>query len=99
MWRAYRIAGDFDPATIAADAEAVVLDGPSNGVTFPWSLARTVHQRVIIAGGLDPSNVAEAIREARAWGVDASSRLESAPGVKDRNKVRAFVRAALEAVA
>jgi len=52
---------------------------------------------VIIAGGLDASNVAEAIRIAQPWGVDASSRLESAPGIKDPEKIRQFVKAALKA--
>jgi phosphoribosylanthranilate isomerase len=51
---------------------------------------------VIVAGGLDASNVAEAIRIA-SLGVDASSRLESAPGIKDPEKVRQFVKAALAA--
>ena len=52
---------------------------------------------MIVAGGLDASNVAEAIRVAQPWGVDASSRLESAPGIKDPEKVRRFVEAALAA--
>jgi phosphoribosylanthranilate isomerase len=55
---------------------------------------------VILAGGLDPDNVARAIREARPDGVDASSRLESAPGVKDVELIRRFVsRARAEAEA
>ena len=53
--------------------------------------------KVIVAGGLDASNVAEAIRIAEPWGVDASSKLESAPGIKDPEKVRRFVKAAQEA--
>ena len=48
--------------------------------------------------GLGPDNVAEAIRQARPWGVDACSRLERAPGLKDHEKMRRFVRAALESI-
>ena len=50
--------------------------------------------RVVLAGGLDGSNVAEAIRRVRPWAVDASSRLEAEPGIKDPDKVRAYVEAA-----
>jgi phosphoribosylanthranilate isomerase len=80
--------------TMSEDAEAILLDGPSNGISFDWALARAYQQKIILAGGLDASNVAEAIRIAQPWGVDASSKLESAPGIKDHEKVRAFVRAA-----
>jgi phosphoribosylanthranilate isomerase len=48
----------------------------------------------MLAGKLGPDNVAEAIAVVRPWAVDASSRLESEPGVKDHSLVRAFVRAA-----
>ena len=72
------------------------MDGPANGIQFDWTLARAYQQKIILAGGLDASNVAEAIRIAQPWGVDASSKLESAPGIKDHVKVRAFVRAARE---
>jgi phosphoribosylanthranilate isomerase len=93
VWRAFR-PGDC----VAVDgAEAVLLDGPANGVPFDWALARDPGQKIIVAGGLDATNVAEAIRIAQPWGVDASSRLESAPGIKDHEKVRAFVKAAREA--
>ena len=77
--------------------EAVLLDGPANGITFDWKQARGLSKKIIVAGGLDASNVAEAIRIAQPWGVDASSRLESAPGIKDPEKVRQFVKAALAA--
>lgn len=77
-------------------ADAILLDGTANGVTFPWRVARDCARRrpTIIAGGLDASNVAEAIRIAQPWGVDASSKLESSPGIKDHEKVRAFINAA-----
>jgi phosphoribosylanthranilate isomerase len=93
VWRAFRDMESWPPV---GEAEAILLDGPSNGVSFDWSLARRAAEKVIIAGGLDASNVAGAIRIAKPWGVDASSKLETAPGVKDHDKVRAFVKAARE---
>ncbi len=96
VWKAFRISAPFD-STLANGAEAVLLDGPANGIAFDWALAQGAGEKVIVAGGLDASNVAGAIRAAKPWGVDASSRLESAPGVKDHNKVRQFVEAALRA--
>ncbi|HEY6836480.1 MAG TPA: bifunctional indole-3-glycerol phosphate synthase/phosphoribosylanthranilate isomerase [Gaiellaceae bacterium] len=56
--------------------------------------ARGTEGRVVLAGGLAPENVAEAIRAVRPWAVDASSSLETAPGVKDPERVRAYVEAA-----
>jgi len=48
----------------------------------------------VLAGGLSPENVGEAIEAVRPWAVDASSSLETEPGIKDHNRVRAFVAAA-----
>lgn len=93
VWKAFR---PLD-AVNADGAEAILLDGPANGVSFDWTAARDPEHKIIVAGGLDASNVGEAIRIARPWGVDASSKLESAPGIKDHEKVRAFVKAAREA--
>ncbi|HEX4929121.1 MAG TPA: hypothetical protein VFV62_00320 [Gaiellaceae bacterium] len=59
-----------------------------------WERAAQTEGRVVLAGGLDGSNVAEAIRAVRPWAVDASSRLEASPGIKDPDKVRAYVEAA-----
>jgi indole-3-glycerol phosphate synthase len=56
--------------------------------------ARAASGRVMLAGGLSPENVREAIEAVRPWAVDASSRLETAPGIKDHERVRAFVEAA-----
>jgi len=94
IWRAFRVA---EALSWEGEAEAILLDGVKNGVPFDWSLARGAAEKVIVAGGLDASNVAEAIRIAEPWGVDASSKLETAPGIKDHDKVRAFVKAAREA--
>jgi phosphoribosylanthranilate isomerase len=94
VWRAYRVR---DEVAVEGKAEAVLLDGPANGVGFDWTRAQGVADKVIVAGGLDGSNVGDAIRVARPWGVDASSKLESAPGVKDHEKVRQFVAAARKA--
>lgn len=83
--------------------EALLLDSftphyGGSGKPFDWALAKSLSHRILIAGGLDASNVAEAIRIARPWGVDACSRLESQPGKKDAARVREFVRAALAAL-
>ena len=96
VWRAFRMVPGVGAPPVDG-AEAVLLDGPANGVSFDWALARNAAEKVIVAGGLDASNVAEAIRTAQPWGVDASSRLETAPGIKDHEKVRAFVDAARKA--
>lgn len=97
VWRAFRVKDGIDQA-LAQTGEAVLLDGPTNGTGFDWNEARGVAARVIVAGGLNATNVADAIRVARPWGVDASSGLEISPGVKDHDKIRQFVKAAREAV-
>jgi hypothetical protein len=56
--------------------------------------ARAAEGRVVLAGGLSPENVAEAIEAVRPWAVDASSSLETEPGIKDHARVRAYVEAA-----
>lgn len=94
VWRALR---PDSPARPDETVEAILLDGPANGVTFDWTKALGFSKKLILAGGLNASNVAEAIRIAQPWGVDASSGLESAPGIKDHRKVRQFIKAVLEA--
>ena len=59
-----------------------------------WGAARAEGDRLVLAGRLGPGNVRAAIRAVQPWAVDAASQLESAPGVKDHEKVRAFVREA-----
>jgi phosphoribosylanthranilate isomerase len=96
VWKAVRIRGTFDMAQLDEyPAEAILLDGPANGETFDWTLAARVSRKLIIAGGLDAENVRVAIEQANPWGVDACSRLESAPGRKDHGKMAQFLKAAL----
>ena len=64
------------------------------GATFDWSIARDLgpmHQ-FLMGGGLTPENVAQAVREVGPWGVDVSSGVERAPGLKYPEKVRQFIR-------
>jgi len=69
------------------------------GKSFDWRLLEHIESGVpfMLSGGLDASNVGEALRITRASGVDVSSGVERAPGEKDADKIRAFVRAAREA--
>jgi indole-3-glycerol phosphate synthase/phosphoribosylanthranilate isomerase len=84
-------------AVLLRDGEAV-----AQVVDLPWEEQDPLHLqraaaatgRVMLAGRLGPDNVGEAIRAVRPWAVDAASRLESEPGIKDHDKVRAFVAAA-----
>jgi len=104
VWKAANVTTGFDFAWYAkCRAQAIVLDGPAgqlyggSGRSFDWSLAAGLQKRIIVAGGLSASNVAQAIALARPWGVDACSRLESAPGKKDLVKMAAFLSAARKA--
>lgn len=71
------------------------------GTPFDWTLLRDLDAGVpfMLSGGLDAENVTEALRVTRAPGVDVSSGVERAPGVKDPDKIRAFIRAARRAEA
>jgi len=96
VWKAVRMGASFDAALLATyPAEAVLLDGPANGVPFDWTLAAGASKKVIIAGGLDAGNVRRAIEQARPWGVDACSCIESSLGKKDHRKMAEFLKAAL----
>jgi phosphoribosylanthranilate isomerase len=102
VWRAIRANESLLSHVNDETAEAVLLDTPSDdlhggtGTSFDWSRAKGLRKHIIIAGGLDASNVRRAIEQAQPWGVDACSRLEKSPGLKDHDKVRDFVKAALK---
>ena len=81
-------------AVLLRDGERVarVADLPWDGEDPDhWQTAQASGERLVLAGRLGPDNVREAIRAVQPWAVDAASRLESAPGVKDHAKVQAFV--------
>jgi len=79
----------------AKPPKGAVLPG-GNGVAFDWRLAYDFHPRKpwLLSGGLDAANVAEAITLSGVRGVDVSSGVESAPGVKDVDRIYAFIEAA-----
>jgi phosphoribosylanthranilate isomerase len=81
--------------------DLLLFEGPDSGAgrVADWAAAAELAQRtrVILAGGLNPANLAEALRTVRPWGVDVSSGVESSPGSKDPALVTAFVAAARRA--
>jgi phosphoribosylanthranilate isomerase len=90
-----------DPALASAangPADVVMVDSPEpgSGRVFDWRLAEGAPGgvRLLLAGGLTPDNVGEAIRRVRPWGVDVATGVESAPGRKDPRKLRRFIEAA-----
>ncbi len=100
LWKATRVGEGFDGASLADfPVDGYLLDTSKRGAyggtgeTFPWHLAINAKRfgRVVLAGGLDGSNVADAVRSVRPWGVDASSLLERRPGVKDARKVSRYL--------
>jgi phosphoribosylanthranilate isomerase len=102
--KALRVAGRESLEALRRYAvRGFLLDAPSegfggSGATFDWSLARDAAARatVVLAGGLTPGNVAEAVRAVRPWGVDVASGVESSPGVKDPEKLARFIARAKE---
>lgn len=105
--KAVPMAGTEDPAAYMArypDAAGYLLDAfaggepGGRGKRFDWSRVPSGAGRpLILAGGLDPGNVAEAVRSVRPWGLDVSSGVESEPGIKDPGLMRTFVEEARRA--
>lgn len=100
-YKAFRVRGEDTLAELDAfkGATAFLLDAYSSkeaggtGKTFDWGLARKAgkHGRIILAGGLTPDNVQEAIRQAAPYAVDVSSGVEASKGKKDGELVRKFI--------
>lgn len=108
--RAYKglrgiVPGALEPFAAASPGRpALLIDANRPGLyggtgqTANWGEARAVASRfpILLAGGLTPDNVADAIAQVRPWGVDTASGVETAPGRKDHRKIAAFVQAASE---
>ena len=98
--KTFRVREDWDAAVLAAyDCEACLLEAPirgslgGGGVAFEWQKIRggVATRRIILAGGLTPENVSRAIELTRPYAVDVSSGIESSVGVKDPDKMKAFM--------
>jgi phosphoribosylanthranilate isomerase len=90
----------YTPPVVAAGAPTLLLDTyhptlrGGTGQTTDWQMAATLAQKtpgLMLAGGLTPTNVAEAITQVRPFAVDTASGVETAPGLKDHNLVRLFI--------
>lgn len=101
VWRATSLADDPELHVGAFGEELLLLDAPKPGSGERWDLSELVRRRPdgrwLLAGGLHSGNVSEAIGEAQPLGVDVSSGVESAPGVKSHARIRDFVGAAKHA--
>ena len=102
--KALRVQDDFEPQSVKDyETDAILLDAYTAGArggtgrVVDWEVARKVRELVpqlILAGGLSPENVRQAIAAVGPYAVDACSSLESEPGRKDAKRVRAFIAAA-----
>jgi phosphoribosylanthranilate isomerase len=96
------VAGSQDAATASNFAsDAILVDGlhPGSGTAYDWELLQDIPTeiRLMLSGGLTPENVAAGIMQVRPWGVDVSSGVEKAPGLKDAVKMRHFITNARDA--
>ncbi|MFN8433345.1 MAG: phosphoribosylanthranilate isomerase [Anaerolineales bacterium] len=103
-FRAFRGIPESNAGYERTEAPAMLIDAAvkgvygGSGVTADWSAAAELAKKypLLLAGGLTPENVADAVRQVRPWGVDVASGVESAPGEKDAEKISAFVKAVRE---
>lgn len=100
--KALRVAPGADIAAAAASyprSAGLLLDAyvdglyGGSGTSFDWDAVPALHRPVILAGGLDAGNVADAIRRLRPYGVDVSTGVEASPGKKDTGKIESFIAA------
>jgi len=87
----------LDGATTYASAKALLLDGHApgeaggTGESFDWTSIASIEKPIVLAGGLNVENVKQAVDIVRPYAVDVSSGVESSPGIKDKEKVTAFM--------
>ncbi|NVB80143.1 MAG: phosphoribosylanthranilate isomerase [Kofleriaceae bacterium] len=104
VWKAVPVGSRRDIERLDVwPVEAILLDAPTPGrggagAKFDWNLAREARERfprmqVVLAGGLRPDNVADAIATVDPWAVDVASGVEAGPGIKDAAKLDAFLAA------
>jgi phosphoribosylanthranilate isomerase len=93
--REVELYAEIPGVTVLLDAAKQGYYG-GTGETGNWQAARAIAERypILLAGGLNPANVADAVRLVKPWGVDVSSGVESVPGEKDLTKIRQFCEAA-----
>ncbi|MCP4641629.1 MAG: phosphoribosylanthranilate isomerase [bacterium] len=99
--KAFRVGPDFDPASMLAyDVGAYLLDAyvpgsaGGTGKTFDWAVAEkavNLGRPLMLAGGLTPENVGDAVAQVRPYAVDTAGGVESAPGKKDHDTIRRFI--------
>ncbi len=108
VWKAVRVGESLPVSQLEAFRGGTILldtlarDRPGGtGTTFPWSVARDArpYGRIILAGGLTPDNVAQAVRAAGPFAVDVASGVEARPGKKDHDRLRRFFREVREVAA